>query len=102
MDAATRSQIVDLLNRRTSVGNTHWGECHADHIDCAAHLLLREVDALTAQVAKWQRIGSRAWSELLHEWPDGKPFGPSLTDLRDEVHIAQDLRKTVSEPGADL
>ena len=41
--------IRELLRERSSPGATHWGECWRTHVDCAAQLLLSEVERLKAE-----------------------------------------------------
>ena len=42
--------IRELLRERSSPGATHWGECWRTHVDCAAHVLLGEVERLSEGV----------------------------------------------------
>ena len=38
-------RIGDLLESRRCDGQTHWGDCHYSHVDCAVHVLARELQA---------------------------------------------------------
>lgn len=50
MSPETRQQIADLLDSRALTGMTHWDGCHAEHIHCAARMLLRENTHMRADI----------------------------------------------------
>ena len=54
--------IRRLLNRRlTDRTSSHYADCDGDHIDCAAHALLAEVERLRGELEQ-QRADIRRWA----------------------------------------